>query len=50
MPLSPSTEVGRKRSSVRAHVDGIELDDARANLLEDDQAPGAIRRTILWGT
>jgi hypothetical protein len=47
----PSTVAGpRGRSSVRSHVDGIELDDARADLIEDDQAPGVIRRNILWGS
>ncbi len=28
----------------RSHVDGIELDDDRAALIEDEQLPGAIRR------
>jgi hypothetical protein len=34
----------------RRHVDGIELDDERADLIEDDQLPGVIRRNILWGS
>jgi len=45
MPSPPSTVAGRiGHPPVRAHVDGIELDDERADLIEDDQQPGAIRR------
>jgi hypothetical protein len=51
MPSSPSLVGGRiGRQSARKHVDGIELDDDRADLIEDDQQPGMIRRNILWGT
>ena len=45
MPSPPSTVAGRTgRQSARAHVDGIELDDDRADLIEDEQRPGEIRR------
>jgi hypothetical protein len=51
MPSCPSTGVGRVgRQSARRHVDGIEFDDDRADLIEDDQLPGVIRRNILWGS
>jgi hypothetical protein len=44
MPFA-STVAGRsRRPSARSHVDGIELDDDRADLIEDDQLPGVIRR------
>jgi hypothetical protein len=47
---SSRTIVAAARGPRRQHVDGIELDDDRADLIEDDQLPGVIRRNILWGS
>jgi len=42
---SASTVAGRGgRPPVRSHLDGIELDDDRADLIEDESRPGEIRR------
>jgi hypothetical protein len=40
-----STAAGRiGRPPARRHLDGIELDDDRADLIEDESRPGEIRR------